>query len=46
MALVYWWANENELHRRAYAAPLPLGDAGELEALHRHGDGAACGSSR
>ena len=33
MALVYWWAHENELHRRAYAAPLPLGDAGELEAL-------------
>ena len=22
MALVYWWAEENELHRRAYAAPL------------------------
>ena len=33
MALVYWWAQENELHRRAYAAPLPLGDAGELQAL-------------
>ena len=33
MALIYWWAEENELHRRAYAAPLPLGDAGELQAL-------------
>ena len=33
MALVYWWAEENELHRRAYAAPLPLGEAGELQAL-------------
>ena len=20
MALVYWWAEENEIHRRAYAA--------------------------
>jgi hypothetical protein len=33
MALVYWWANENELHRRAYAAPLPLTDAAALAPL-------------
>ena len=33
MALVYWWAQENEVHRRAYAAPLPLGSAGDLVAL-------------
>ena len=30
MALVYWWAEENEVHRRAYAAPLPLDRADEL----------------
>ncbi len=23
MALVYWWAEENEVHRRAYAGPRP-----------------------
>ena len=33
MALVYWWAHENEIHRRAYAAPLPLADAADLEPL-------------
>ena len=33
MALVYWWAHENEVHRRAYAAPLPLNDADELRPL-------------
>jgi len=33
MALVYWWAEENEVHRRAYAAPLPLGSAEQLVAL-------------
>ena len=33
MALVYWWAEENEVHRRAYAAPLPLGSADELRPL-------------
>jgi hypothetical protein len=38
MALVYWWAEENELHRRAYAAPLD--DSGALEPLG--GTGMAC----
>jgi hypothetical protein len=33
MALVYWWANENEIHRRAHAAPLPLTRADELQPL-------------
>jgi hypothetical protein len=33
MALVYWWAHENELHRRAYAAPLSLASADALQAL-------------
>jgi hypothetical protein len=33
MALVYWWAEENEVHRHAYAAPLPLTSADELVAL-------------
>jgi hypothetical protein len=33
MALIYWWAEENELHRRAYAAPLPLTDAAALAPL-------------
>ena len=33
MALVYWWAEENEVHRRAYAASLPLGHADELQPL-------------
>ncbi|WP_053226985.1 hypothetical protein [Solirubrobacter soli] len=33
MALVYWWAEENEVHRRAYAAPLPLASASDLVAL-------------
>jgi hypothetical protein len=40
MALVYWWAEENEVHRRAYAAPLPLHDAGALKPLT--GTGLAC----
>jgi hypothetical protein len=40
MALIYWWANENEIHLRAYAAPLPLADAADLEPLT--GDGMAC----
>ena len=33
MALVYWWAEENEVHRRAYAASLPLGHADDLQPL-------------
>ena len=33
MALVYWWAEENEVHRRAYAAPLPLDDEDALQPL-------------
>jgi len=43
MALVYWWAEENEVHRRAYAGPRsdelqPLTDTGmacvwELEVI-------------
>ena len=40
MALVYWWAEENEVHRRAYAGPelAPLTDTGmacvwELEVI-------------
>ena len=33
MALVYWWAHDNEIHRRAYAAPLPLADAADLEPI-------------
>jgi len=33
MALVYWWAEENEIHRRGYAAPLPLDSAAELRQL-------------
>ena len=40
MALIYWWAHENEIHRRAYAGPelAPLTDAGmacvwELEVI-------------
>jgi hypothetical protein len=40
MALVYWWADENEVHRRAYAAALPLDDPGALEPLG--GTGMAC----
>jgi hypothetical protein len=31
LGLVYWWANENELHRAAYASPLD--DPGALEPL-------------
>jgi hypothetical protein len=31
LGLVYWWANENELHRAAYVSPLD--SPGELEAL-------------
>jgi hypothetical protein len=40
MALVYWWAEENEVHRRAYASPLPLTHADELQRLT--GTGMAC----
>jgi hypothetical protein len=36
-ALVYWWAEENEVHRRAYAAPLPLDDASALAPLRDTG---------
>jgi hypothetical protein len=38
LAIVYWWANENELHQRAFAAPLD--DPGELEPAD--GTGMAC----
>ncbi len=31
LGLVYWWANENEIHRRAYVSPLE--DPGALEPL-------------
>src|SRR3954452_2788095 len=31
LGLVYWWANENELHRAAYVSPLD--DPGALEPL-------------
>jgi hypothetical protein len=40
MALVYWWAEENEIHRRAYAAPLPLEGPEALAPLT--GTGMAC----
>jgi hypothetical protein len=29
LAIVYWWANENEIHKRTFAAPLD--DPGALE---------------
>jgi hypothetical protein len=29
LAVVYWWANENEIHKHVFAAP--LGDPGALE---------------
>ena len=44
LGLVYWWANENEIHARFYASPLD--DPGALEPLHRRGHEPASGSSR
>jgi hypothetical protein len=38
LGLVYWWANENELHQRVFAAPRD--DPGELEPAD--GTGMAC----
>jgi hypothetical protein len=38
LGLVYWWANENELHQRVFASP--LGDPGALEPAG--GTGMAC----
>ena len=38
LALAYWWANENEIHMRAFAAPLD--DPGALEPAD--GTGMAC----
>lgn len=38
LGLVYWWANENELHQRVFAPPLD--DPGELEPAD--GTGMAC----
>ena len=38
LGLVYWWANENEIHQRAFASP--LGDPGRLEPAD--GTGMAC----
>jgi hypothetical protein len=38
LAIAYWWANENEIHKRDFAAP--LGDAGALEPVE--GTGMAC----
>lgn len=38
LGLVYWWANENELHKRVFASPLD--DPGELEPAD--GTGVAC----
>jgi hypothetical protein len=38
LGLVFWWANENELHQRVFAAPLE--DPGALEATE--GTGMAC----
>ena len=35
LGLVFWWANENELHRAAYVSPLD--DPGRLEPLHDAG---------
>jgi hypothetical protein len=38
LGLVYWWANENEIHCRAFASPLD--DPGDLEPAD--GTGLAC----
>jgi hypothetical protein len=38
LGLVYWWANENEIHQRVFAAPLD--HAGALEPAD--GTGMAC----
>jgi hypothetical protein len=38
LAIVYWWANENEIHSRAFASPLD--DPGALEPAD--GTGMAC----
>jgi len=38
LGLVYWWANENEIHHRVFAAPLD--DPGALEPAD--GTGLAC----
>src|SRR5215211_3132178 len=38
LGLVYWWANENEIHQRVFASPLD--DPGALEAAD--GTGMAC----
>jgi hypothetical protein len=38
LGLVYWWANENEIHHRTFAAPLD--QPGELEPAD--GTGLAC----
>jgi hypothetical protein len=38
LALVYWWANENELHQRVFAAPID--DPAALEPAD--GTGMAC----
>jgi hypothetical protein len=38
LGLVYWWANENEIHQRIFAAPLD--DPGRLEPAD--GTGMAC----
>jgi hypothetical protein len=38
LGLVYWWANENEIHSRLYASPMD--DPGKLEPID--GTGMAC----
>ena len=38
LGLVYWWANENEIHQRVFVSPLD--DPGALEAAD--GTGMAC----
>jgi len=38
LAIVYWWANENEIHNRVFASPLD--DPGALEPAD--GTGMAC----
>ena len=38
LAIVYWWANENEIHQRAFASPLD--DPGALQPAD--GAGMAC----
>jgi hypothetical protein len=38
LGLVYWWANENEIHQRVFAAPAE--DPGALEPVN--GTGMAC----